>query len=141
MTDLRWQRKPTTQIFTKNRRFSPFPGNSSIWRAQETAENRRFSQKTELQKIFAENRRKPQIGLRHLRSVTFSSALRTAFDGTSDEKSLWFLCVHCVEGAFGASSRGTPKMKNGAPQDDLKNGRGRGWVIPSPPPRQGGFRQ
>ena len=25
--------------------------------------------------IFAENRRKPQIGLRHLRSVTFSSAL------------------------------------------------------------------
>ena len=26
--------------------------------------------------IFAENRRKPQIGLRHLRSVTFSSALK-----------------------------------------------------------------
>ena len=25
--------------------------------------------------IFAENRRKPQIGLRHLRSITFSSAL------------------------------------------------------------------
>ena len=31
----------------------------------------------------------------------------------------------CVEGAFGASSGGTPKMKNGAPQDELKNGRGR----------------
>ena len=27
-------------------------------------------------KIFAENRRKAQIGLRHLRSVTFSSALQ-----------------------------------------------------------------
>ena len=54
------------------RRFTPSPGNSSIWRAQETAENRRFSQKPQ---IVAENRRKPQIGLRHLRSVTFSSAL------------------------------------------------------------------
>ena len=35
-------------------RFTPFPGNSSIWRAQETAENRRFSQQTE------DVRRKPQ---------------------------------------------------------------------------------
>ena len=39
------------------------------------------------------------------------------------------LCVfsvfHCVEGAFGAASGGAPKMKNGAPQDELKNGRGR----------------
>ena len=26
------------------RRFTPSPGNSSIWRAQKTAENRRFSQ-------------------------------------------------------------------------------------------------
>ena len=54
------------------RRFTPSPGNSSIWRAQETAEDRRFSQETV---IFAENRRKLQIGIRHLRSVTFSSAL------------------------------------------------------------------
>ena len=45
------------------RRFAPFPGNSSIWRAQETAENSRFSQETE------ENRRKPQIGPRHLSCV------------------------------------------------------------------------
>ena len=37
---------------------------------------------------------------------------------------------HCVEGAFGASSGGTPIMKNGAPQDELKNGRGRGWAVP-----------
>ena len=41
------------------------PGNSSTWRAQETAENRRFR----------EICRKPQIGVRHLRSVTVSSAL------------------------------------------------------------------
>ena len=40
---------------------------------------RRFSQKTadfrRKPQIFAENRRKPQIGHRHLRCVTFSSAL------------------------------------------------------------------
>ena len=40
-----------------------------------------------------------------------------------------FSVFHCVEGAFGASSRGTPKMKNGAPRDELKNGRGRGWAV------------
>ena len=27
-------------------------------------------------------------------------------------------------------SGGTPKMKNGAPRDELKNGRGRGWAVP-----------
>ena len=36
------------------------------------------------------------------------------------------LCVFsvflCVEGAFGAASGGTPKLKGGAPQDELKNG-------------------
>ena len=36
------------------------------------------------------------------------------------------LCVfsvfQCVEGAFGAASRGYPKNENGAPQDELKNG-------------------
>ena len=51
------------------RRFTPSPGNSSIWRAQETAAFRRKP------RIFAESHRKPQIGLRHLRCVTFSSAL------------------------------------------------------------------
>ena len=51
------------------RRFTPSPGNSSIWKAQETADFRRKP------KIFAENRRKPQIGLRHLRCITFSSSL------------------------------------------------------------------
>ena len=35
---------------------------------------------------------------------------------------------HCVEGAFGASSGGTPKMKNGAPRDELKSGGG--WAVP-----------
>ena len=57
------------------RRFTLSLGNSSVWRAQETAEDRRFSQETE---DFEENRRKPQIGLRHLRCVTFSSALTIA---------------------------------------------------------------
>ena len=36
------------------RRFTRSPGNSNIWRAQETAESRRFSQETE------DFRRKPQ---------------------------------------------------------------------------------
>ena len=56
-----FRRKP--QIFA----YSPLVlGNSSIWRAQE---NHRKP------KIFAEKRRKPQVGVRHLGSVTFSSAL------------------------------------------------------------------
>ena len=43
-----------------------------------------------------------------------------------------FSVFHCVEGGifFGASARGTPKMKNGAPRDELKDGRGRGWAVP-----------
>ena len=41
-----------------------------------------------------------------------------------------FSVFHCVEGPFGASSGGTPKIKNGAPRDEPKNGRGRGWVVP-----------
>ena len=41
-----------------------------------------------------------------------------------------FSVFHCVEGAFGASSGGTPKRKNGAPRKELKNGRGRGWAVP-----------
>ena len=43
------------------------------------------------------------------------------------------LCVfslfHCVEGGFDAASGGTPKMKIGAPRDELRNGRGRGWAV------------
>ena len=37
---------------------------------------------------------------------------------------------HCVEGAFGASSGGTPKMKNGAPRDEPKDGCDSGWAVP-----------
>ena len=40
-----------------------------------------------------------------------------------------FSVFHCVEGACGAASEGTPKMKNGALRDELKNGRGRGWAV------------
>ena len=48
----RFRRKP--QTFADFPRFTPSSGNSNIWRAQETAENRRFSQETE------DFRRKPQ---------------------------------------------------------------------------------
>ena len=48
-----------------------------------------------------------------------------------------FSVFHCVEGAFGASSGATPKMKNGAPRDEPKNGRGRGWVVPNSTPPKG----
>ena len=71
VTDLRWKRR-FSQKTADFRRFTPSPGNSSIWRAQETADFRREPQ------IFAENRRKLQIGLCHLRCVTFSLALRKA---------------------------------------------------------------
>ena len=40
-----------------------------------------------------------------------------------------FSVFPCVEGAFCASSGGTPKMKNGAPRDEPKNGRGRGLIL------------
>ena len=41
------------------------------------------------------------------------------------------VCVfHCVDVAFGALSGGTPKMKNGAPRDELKNGCGHFWDVP-----------
>ena len=58
---------------TLSQGFAPSRGHSSIWRAQDTAD---FCIKP---KIFAENRRKPQIGLRHLSSVTFSSAPHVIF--------------------------------------------------------------
>ena len=77
-TELRWQREPKTQTFAENRRFSQIHPFSWKFKHLEGAGNRRkpqiFARKP---KIFAENRRKPQIGLRHLRSVTFSSALIT----------------------------------------------------------------
>ena len=41
-----------------------------------------------------------------------------------------FSVFHCVEGAIGASSGGYPKNETGAPRDELKNGRGRGWAVP-----------
>ena len=69
VTDLRWQRKPKTQIFAENRRFSQIHPFSWKLKHLEGAGNRRKPQ------MFAEKRRKPLIGLRHLRSVTFSSAL------------------------------------------------------------------
>ena len=47
-----------------------------MWRAQETAENRRFSHKTEDFCRKLQDSWKPQVELRHLRSVTLSSALK-----------------------------------------------------------------
>ena len=41
-----------------------------------------------------------------------------------------FSVLHCVEGAFGASSRGTPKLKHGVPRDELKNGCGCVCTVP-----------
>ena len=55
--------------------------------------------------------------------------IKTAFDDTSDENISVFFVFHCVERAFGAASGVTPKTKNGAPRDELKNGRGRGWAV------------
>ena len=34
-----------------------------------------------------------------------------------------------VEGAFDVTPRGTPKLKNRAPRDELKSGRGRGSTV------------
>ena len=51
------------------RRKHPFSWKCCIRKPQETAENHRFSQET------TDFRRKPQIGVRHLRSVTLSLAL------------------------------------------------------------------
>ena len=46
--------------------------------------------------------------------------IKSPFDDTSDEKSLCFLCVPLCRGAFDATSRGTPKLKNGVPRDEHK---------------------
>ena len=62
-----FRRKP--QIFADWRLLLEIPAFGGRRKPQKTADFRRKPQ------IFAENRRKPQIGLCHLRSVTFSSAL------------------------------------------------------------------
>ena len=41
-----------------------------------------------------------------------------------------FSVFHCAEGALDATSRGTPKVRNGVLRDELKNGCGRGWAVP-----------
>ena len=75
-TELRRQREPKTQIFAENHRFSQIHPFSWKFQHLEGAGNRRKPQIfAGFPKIFAENCRKPQIGLRHLRCVTFSSAL------------------------------------------------------------------
>ena len=70
-TELRWQREPKKQIFAANRSFSQIHPFSWKLKHLEGADFRRKPQ------LFADNQRFSQIGLRHLRSVTFSSALRT----------------------------------------------------------------
>ena len=63
------EREPKTQTFAETRRFSQIHPFSWKFKHLEGTGNHRKPQ------IFAENRRKPQIGFRHLRCVTFSSAL------------------------------------------------------------------
>ena len=58
------------QIFADSPLLLEIPAFGGRRKAQKTADFRRKPQ------IFAENRRKPQIGFRHLRCVTFSSALK-----------------------------------------------------------------
>ena len=64
-----FRRKP--QIFADSPLLLEIPAYGGRRKPQETTDFRRKP------KIFAGNRRKPLIGLRHLRSVTFSSALKT----------------------------------------------------------------
>ena len=75
-TELRWQREPKKQIFAENRRFSQIHPFSWKFQHLEGAGNRRKPQIfAGNRRFFAENRRKPQIGLCYPRCVTFSSAL------------------------------------------------------------------
>ena len=71
-----FRRKP--QIFADSPLLLEIPAFGGRRKPQKTADSRRKP------KILAEKRRKPQIGLRHLRSVTFSSAL---LDGDPPELS------------------------------------------------------
>ena len=66
---------PKTQIFAENRRFWQIHPFSWNFQHLEGAGNRRKPQIFAGTEDFRRNRRKPQIGLRHLRCVTFSSAL------------------------------------------------------------------
>ena len=64
---------------------------------------------------------------------------QNGFDGTLDEKSLWFLCVPLCGRGIWYVIPGYPKTENGAPRGELKNGRGRGWAVPylyTPTPRR-----
>ena len=54
---------------------------------------------------------------------------KTALDGTSDENPLWFICVPLYRRGIWCVIRGYPKNENGAPRDEPKNGRGRGWAV------------
>ena len=66
-----FRRKP--QIFADSPLLLEIEAFGGHRKPQKTADFRRKP------KIFAENRRKPQIGLCHLRSVTFSSALKKLY--------------------------------------------------------------
>ena len=68
-----FRRKP--QIFAGSPLLLEIPAFGGRREPQKTAD---FPRKP---KNFAESRRKPQIGLRHLRSVTFGSAPKMAFSG------------------------------------------------------------
>ena len=54
---------------------------------------------------------------------------KTAFDGTSDEKSLLFVFVPLCRRGIWCVIRGYPKHEKWGPRDELKNGRGRGWAV------------
>ena len=69
------KREPKMQIFAENRRFSQIDRFS--WKFKQCAENRRFLQKTE---DFRRKTQETADGVRHLRSVTFSSALLTVVE-------------------------------------------------------------
>ena len=78
-TELRWQRDPKPQTLADSLLLLEISAFGGHRKPQKTAD---FCRKP---KIVAENRRKPQIGLRHLRSVTFSSAL----EKTRFKKYIW----------------------------------------------------
>ena len=93
-TELRWQREPKTQIFAENRRFSQIHPFSWKFKHLKGAGNRRKPQ------IFTGNRRKPQIGLRHLRSVTFSSSqnkVQESLKGMVHQGIVWVCAPLCCQ--------------------------------------------
>ena len=88
----------------------------------------KFLPLTSLSLFWAQHRKHPYI--RDGPTTTTTTIFRESFasDATPNRhlmahqmKNLrGFSGFHCVEGAFGASSGGTPEMKNGAPRDELK---------------------